>query len=314
MKSHFHISVVLFVTIALMAGTAAWADTVILFQGSVLVGKIIEEDDRAIIMKNYYGKFKVKKIKIDNIYKTNSYEEDIALHKKMRLPLDEEQIIRNYNAGAEIEEVTTAEEGEDKSRQATEDTQEDKKKGLKVSTVDKEQPGGDKWTSGRLTFSGFFQFTLMSRDSTHPYGMGGYFAFDQGLDFMSGGRHPMIPGLRFEGGYINFRNSKFKIYGATAAAGLMWAWPSMKNSWGCFTLGLLPGASYVITRIRSSIPAQGDLKGRSINFTPQAIFGYQKSWGVFSLFVQARGMYIMGYSGWDHLSVGAEAGIGFNAW
>lgn len=310
MKSHVHIAVALFVSLAFMSGTAAMADTIILFQGSVLVGKIIEEDDSAIIMKNYYGKFRVKRIKIDDVFKTNSYEEDIALHKKMRLPLDEEQIIRNYNAGAGIEEVKDAGETADAAKPVTEDA-EVKEKVAKPKDV---QPAGDKWTSGRLTFSGFFQFTMMSRDSSHPYGMGGHVAFDQGLDFMSGGRHPMIPGLRFEGGYINFRNSKYKLYGATAAAGFLWAWPSMKNSWGCFNLGLLPGASYVITRIRSSIPAKGDLKGRSINFTPQAIFGYQKSWGVFSLFIQARCMYIMGYAGWDHISVGGEFGIGFNAW
>ena len=48
-------------------------------------------------------------------------------------------------------------------------------------------------------------------------------------------------------------------------------------------------------------------------FMGQAIFGYQKSWGVFSLFIQARYMYVL-YERDALMSIAGEVGFGFNAW
>jgi hypothetical protein len=45
----------------------------------------------------------------------------------------------------------------------------------------------------------------------------------------------------------------------------------------------------------------------------QALLGYQKSWGVFSLFVQARYMYVL-YEKDALMSVAGEVGFGLNAW
>ncbi|HQL83922.1 MAG TPA: hypothetical protein PK307_17110, partial [Spirochaetota bacterium] len=83
-----------FMLIIMAAGTGLYADTLQLFEGTILVGKIIEDEGKTILFANSYGTFRIKKTKLDNIYKTNSYTEDIALHRKLKLPLDEGEIMR----------------------------------------------------------------------------------------------------------------------------------------------------------------------------------------------------------------------------
>jgi hypothetical protein len=88
----------------------------------------------------------------------------------------------------------------------------------------------------------------------------------------------------------------------------MWALPSMKNSWGCIILAVMPGVFLPmnLNGSGSSTPAYA--------FMGQAILGYQKSWGIFSLFVQARYAYVMIDKKNSLMSVGGEVGFGLNAW
>lgn len=300
--------------IIMTAGTGLYADTLVLFEGTVLVGKIIQDEGKAILFANSTGTYRIRKTKFDNSYVTNSYEEDIAVLRKLNLPVDEDSVRVNYKAGQDRKEGKKV--GPIKEETATTETEEkkqDQDKAEPLIAARKKDDSGAKWTSGRLSFSGSFIYNLGRGGAALPYGYGGNFALDQGLDFIPGERHPAMFGLRFEGGYVYFRNGSLQITGFTTGAGPMWALPSMKNSWGCFILALMPGISFLKTDLSSGPFGFGGASAQDYALTGQAIFGYQKSWGIFSLFVQARYMYVM-YRGGDLMSVAGEVGFGFNAW
>jgi hypothetical protein len=323
MKNRFGIIAALISLFLLMSGAESMADTIKLFDGTVLVGKIISDDKTTLTFANAYGTFKIKWIRIDDTYKTDSYDEDIEIHKKMKFPINLYKIRVNYIAGLNRKEgkkralIMLKKDKEkrdarrkseiEKAEKEKAEKQEKKKRGKRRQTT------GDHWTSGRLSFSGAFHYNLGSSRNAMPYGYAGYFALDQGLDFASGNRHPMIPGLRFEGGYLYFKKSSYMLSGYVFGGGLMWAFPSMKNSWGCFILALMPGASYLQAKVNSTFFGFDGGKTSGFNFSAQAIFGYQKSFGVFSMFIQARYMYVMGDHSYFH-SVAGDCGFGFNAW
>lgn len=310
-------SLVPFVTtlilIIMAAGTGLYADTLQLFEGTILVGKIIEDEGKTILFANSYGTFRIKKTKLDNTYKTNSYTEDIALHRKLKLPLDEGEIMRNYKAGQDRKDGKRIEPIKEKIVAPKPEEKKAPDKAEPLITPVKKDDSGNKWTSGRISFSGSFIYNLGAGNAGLPYGYGGNVALDQGLDFISGGRHPAMFGLRFEGGYVYFKKGSLRITGFTTGAGPMWALPSMKNSWGCFVLALLPGVSFLRADLSGGPLSFGSTSAQDYAFMGQAIFGYQKSWGVFSLFVQARYLYVL-QRGDDLMSVAGEVGFGFNAW
>lgn len=319
MKKQVRILVPAVVCLMLIMGADAVADTIMLYQGSAMVGKIISEDKTAIVFTNYFGTYRIKRIKIDDIYKTDSYEDDIALHRRLNLEYNEDMIKKNYTAGQDrkdgkkplrLREPGTQEEAAPDSDQAAPlpTPEKETKKEPRADTTE-----GDHWKSGRLSFSGAFHYNLGSSSAALPYGYAGYFALDQGLDFTSGKLKPGIPGLRFEAGYVYFKKGSYSMTGYIAGGGLMWALPTMKNSWGCFIIALLPGATYLEVKISDSFFSFGSNAAKGFNFAGQALFGYQKSWGVFSIFVQARYMYILASRSYFH-SIGGEAGFGFNAW
>ncbi|OHD66318.1 MAG: hypothetical protein A2176_07475 [Spirochaetes bacterium RBG_13_51_14] len=320
MKQLFKPYSFLFVFMIILIGSESSADTIMLYEGSVLVGKIISEDETSIIIANSFGTFRIKKIRIDDMYKTNSYAEDIEIHNRLKLPVNEDEIKKNYVAGQnKIEEKMAGKIGQEEKK-PEEKAPEQKKAAIdtagdkKLKTPGKKITGGDHWTSGRLSFSGSFLYNLGSSHRRLPYGYAGYFSLDQGLDFASGNRHPMIPGLRFEAGYLYFKKSSYTVMGYIGGGGLMWAFPSMKNSWGCFFLALLPGATLIEVKINPSYFSIGE-KSRGIYFAGQALFGYQKSFGVFSIFLNARYLFIQNLSSRAYFhSVGGEFGFGFNAW
>jgi hypothetical protein len=313
MKTYLPISIMFMLIFMVTINVDSSADTIKLFEGSVMTGKIISEDRTFIVFANYYGSFRIKKTKIDDIYKTAAFTEDIAIQKKLKFPYNENEIKRNYLAGQDIKNGKKREPVTDEIKSAAKTPIQKDTKTEKTSLPVEKTSDGDHWRSGRLSFSGSFMYNLGSGSQALPYGYSGIFALDQGLDFTSGPRNPGIPGLRFEGGYVNFSKSSFSLYGFICGGGLMWAFPSMKNSWGCIILALIPGASFMTAKINRSYFGSGGGKAYDVNFAGQAILGYQKSFGVFSIFLHARYLYIMG-KGANYMSVGGEAGFGFNAW
>jgi hypothetical protein len=195
MKKTAFITLSLVMCITLAAGSAARADTIRFYEGSIMVGKILTEEKAFIILANAYGTFKIRRIKIDDIYRTKSYQEDIALHKKYKFTLNEDQIKRNYTAGqdrkdgkkvkpikikkdmpeedidtAEPVELQKAETTEDKTAKKVEDKGAKKTEEKAVEQKKESAPGDDKWKSGRFSFSGVFMYNLGYGSSALPYG------------------------------------------------------------------------------------------------------------------------------------------------
>jgi hypothetical protein len=319
MKRHFLLTIPAIIAIIAATGTVSSADTIRLFEGTILVGKIIEENKTAVTFANAYGTFSIKRVRIDDIYKTKSYEEDLAVHRKHNFPINEYKIKKNYVAGEnrkegrnrELIRLKRKEKEREDAREKSAKMAKSREKNKSAALKKKLEADGH-WISGRLSFSGAFHYNLGSSGGAMPFGYAGYFALDQGLDFVPGNRHPLIPGLRFEGGYLYFKRSSYSLTGYVFGGGLMWAFPSMKNRWGCFILALIPGASYLEAKAGSPLSG-GSGRSRGFNFAAQGIFGYQKSFGVFSMFIQGRYMYIMGKHSYFH-SVAGECGFGFNAW
>ena len=289
--------------IACLAGFSALpagADTLVLFEGSTLTGKIISDDGSWVILRNYHGTFRIKRSRIDDIYPTGSHREDIDLHRRLNLPHNEEEIRLNYLAGqgriaAKLKEETPAETAD-------------------ITPIDESTGPVEKkpWTSGRISFSGSFLNRSGGGSSTLRDGYAFNVALDQGLDFLAGGPHLLIPGLRLEGSHIYFRKASRSLTGFTAAAGPMWAFPSMKNRGGCFIIALMPGVS--ILRAGTHSPFAGRfVRCGGTRFAGQAIAGYQKSFGPMSFFILGRYLHIPGNKK-GLMAAGAEAGIGINAW
>lgn len=312
----------------------AFADTIQLKDGSLLVGKIITRKKGKMTFSNSYGifSFKIKKIKKE--YHTKNYKQDIIIFKELGHPITPELIrnIRsNYQEGekkkAKIEKNETDEkkiknemEKDDKRRE--EELRKLKEKAekkrlkkekrrareIKRRRIKSQRNKSNHWINGRLYFSGSFLYTFSQINDALPYGFTGNFAIDQGLDMAIKKRFAMMPGIRFEFGYIYFKQGAAEISGYSAYTGLCWALPSMKNSWGNLYLALLPGIAFIdIEKVKS------DYKARSTTVTAEALFGYQYSIGVFSVFIHVKYLYIYDK---DVLfnTLGFEAGIGFNAW
>jgi hypothetical protein len=301
------------------------ADTIQMIEDSVLSGKIVQENDREIIFTNSYGTYRIKKSNIKNIFRTNSYSEDFAILKEMKLPANEKQAENNYDAGIK-RKVRVARGEKISEKELAGPIKAEFKIAEKQVDVDTTM-----WTGGRLSVGGGLIYDRPDRG----YGYSGYFAFDQGLDRAIGIRHPLMPGIRFEAGYSYLVKPYHTYYGLNQAAlisldptttpliktkythgisgivtglGLMWAIPSLKSPGGCMVFAIMPGVSYLHYKTSEYSSA---LKGYFLNI--QSILGYQISFGVFSMFIHARYRYTYGVKSFSHL-LGAEAGFGFNAW
>ncbi len=298
----------------------SWADTIQMIEDSVLSGKIVQENDREIIFTNSYGTYRIKKSNIKNIFRTNSYSEDFAILKEMKLPANEKQAQNNYEAG---------EKRKDRVARGEKIPEKELTGPIKAEfKITKKEIDPTMWTGGRLSVGGGLIYNRPDRS----YGYSGYFAIDQGLDRAIGKRHPLMPGIRFEAGYsrlvkpyhtyysidqpalldptVQLVKTKYthRISGIVTGLGLMWAFPSLKSQGGCMVFAILPGVSYFHYKTSEYSSA---LRGYFLNV--QSIIGYQISFGVFSMFIHARYRYTYGVKSFSHL-LGAEAGFGFHAW
>ena len=96
--------------------------------------------------------------------------------------------------------------------------------------------------------------------------------------------------------------------GVVSGLGLIWTFPSLNSSWGCVVLAVLPGASYLHFKTSNYSGAHN-----GFFFNAQSILGYQKSFGLFSLFINARYIFTPKARSFRN-SLGLEAGFGYHAW
>lgn len=264
-----------------------YSDTVKLSEGSVLVGKIISEDKDKIVISNAYGTFEVKRKKISSLYKTKVYTEDLKVLKKLKVKVNKEGIKKHIEAGQKKKDETNK---KDPDKQ-------------------KQKKPGDIWNNGSISLSGSYSYVLGEVKSKIPLGFSGYFAFEQGLDFITGDRYKLMPGLRLEGGYLFFDKNDFNVSGYNSALGLVWIMPSIRNKYGYFVLAALPGMSFLDIKNNKT-----DKTTKSNTFTGSALTGYRLPiTDYFHLFLHARYIYIYDKDVKFH-TIGAEFGFGFNLW
>lgn len=257
-----------------------FADTIILNNGTLLVGKVKEEKASMILFKNYYGKFNISREQIKQLYKTTSYQEDIDIRKKMGKDFDEEEIRKNYEAG--LKKIETDPEIAPKKKKPV-------------------------WGGGSLFLSGAFYYVLGDLNDPIPYGYGGFLSYDQGPDYLTGGTgRPWIPGFRIEGGYLYFKKGDERLSSISLSAGPLWRFHLKRGKWGIISFSLQPGISL--------LTIEDTNESRNSNtFTMQSTLGYEYPLGRVSLLLLARHMYVYDRDVLFH-SAGVSAGVAFRIW
>lgn len=236
-------------------------DTLILKSGTLLVGKVKSSSDKSIVFKNYYGAFTVNRDDIDQLYITKTYKEDISLRKKMGMDFSVEDIKKNYEAG---EKKLTVQEVE------------------KIKAEVKEHPETPLRSGGSIFVEGGWFTSIGEVRDTIPYGYGGFAAYEQGLDFITGERYLLMPGLRIEGGYLYYSSGDASIKGPSVSLGPVWLFPVPG---GNIRITLQPGAS-------SFDVENGDLSASTFTFTFNSILGYEYTFSNTSIFINARYIYV----------------------
>jgi hypothetical protein len=79
--------------------SSAIADTILLKDGTYLVGKVIDWDAFHIIFKNRHGAFAIRKDQLVRLYISETYEDDIKLKNKFGLQVKDEDIKIHFESG-----------------------------------------------------------------------------------------------------------------------------------------------------------------------------------------------------------------------
>lgn len=91
-----------FASVMLLLPCIGMADVVVTKDDMILNGKIIEEvKNKHVKFANYHGTFTIYYAQIKEIHRTEKYEDDVLLFKKMGISIDESVVKTNYQAGIE---------------------------------------------------------------------------------------------------------------------------------------------------------------------------------------------------------------------
>lgn len=275
----------------LLVPTILKSDTLIMNNGTLLVGKVKSESSSTIVFKNTYGAFTVKRSDITALYVTKSYEEDIGLRKKLGMDFDMEEIKKNYAAGqkdlTEKEKILIAKE--------------------KIPEVKNETKRTDLQFSVKLFIDAAGLASMGELRDPIPYGYGGFAGIETGeLYVEQNSRNYFIPWFRAEGGYLNFDKDESSLKGFTAGAGPLWMFPVSDDCRSNIRFSAEPGVS-------SFSINQGDRSASTVTFTFHSILGYEYSFDYVSIFLNLRYMYVYDK---DVLfnSAGISAGISGKLW
>jgi len=264
---------ILLTTILLFFYGAAWPDTLILKNETVLVGKVKKKQENSIIFKNSYGAFVVKRDLISKLYETNSYREDIAIRKKLGLNFNAGDIRKNYREGTK--KLTKSEE-----------------KRLVVSRG-KETVKAEKFNSIRI--EPIFTYTLGELNSSIPYGYGALLSYSRSFETVS------ILSLFFKGGYIYHSSDPYELAVSTAAAGPGFTLPLTRSGKNLLTGAVTAGASYM------NISNETE-EATTWSFTTITHIGYEYSFQSFGTFINIFHLYVYDKDVFFH-SLGVSAGL-----
>ncbi len=260
------------------------ADTIILNDGTFLVGKVKGESNATIVFKNSYGAFKIKRGNIENLYVSKSYKEDIEIRKKLGMDFDEAEIKRHYLAGQK--ELTVQEKALIKENEL---------KAVKTGI------------SGWIFIEGTGMASLGELQGIIPYGYGGFAGLEIGKTYIDNDRRNyLIPWIRAETGYLKYSKDDASLSGFTFGAGPLWLFPLTDNGRGNIRLSLEPGISSFQIKNR-------DAEDSTVTFTFHSILGYEYSFDYVSLFINIRYMYLFDKDVFYN-SAGVSAGVSARLW
>ena len=251
----------LFLCLLIMPGPLS-PDTVILKDGTLLVGKVRSETADALVFKNSYGAFTIPRANISALYITGSYSEDIAVRKKLGMDFDEDEIRTNYSAGEQdltLQEKALIPEG---ARE------------ISLSPVI--------W---RIFLEGGGFMSMGELSDAIPYGAGFFAGLEAGESYAGSSRNPLKPWFRIEGGYVSFSKGDASLYGFSGGAGPLWLYPVSSDYRHNLRFALEPGISSLKIE-------KGENSTGTVTFTLHSLFGYEYSFQRYSVFINLRYMYV----------------------
>jgi len=221
------------------------ADTILLNDGTYLVGKVIEWDSHHIIFKNAHGAFAIRKNQLVKLYITGSQKEDIELRDKLGHTIKDEDIIRHYLAGAE----SVPEGGIDKTELESDIANEKTDRKLKISLSYYQ-------TLGRLA-------------DIVPSALGITFGYTQSLSpFLSDEHAFWAPDINIEPEMVFFSGEEAEVYDFSIYAGPEWRIIYPGKMKGSLMLTTMPGATYLIIK-------DNNYNSTSFTYSFKASAGYE---------------------------------------
>jgi len=259
-------------------------DTIILRDGTFLVGKVKGESSDSVVFKNSYGAFTIKRQEITSLYITKSYREDIAIRRKLGMDFNEAEIRSNYSAGQL--ELTEKE---------------------KELVAEPESEMTESAWRGKIFIDAAGLVSMGELNDSIPYGYIIMCGLETGYGYSGkSSRNFMIPWFRAEAGYMRYSKDDSSLTGFTVGAGPLWIYPVSADFRHNLRFAFEPGLSSLNIE-------NGDESASTFTFTFHGMAGYDYSFDSVSLFVNFRYVYVYDRDVLFH-SAGVSAGISSRLW
>jgi len=206
-----------------------YGDTILLSDGTYLVGKVVEWDAYHIIFKNAHGAFAIKKIQLTKLYVTASQQEDIELRTQLNHLIKDEDIIKHYLAGAE---------------------------GLPIGGIDlNELEANLKITKPEIKIYGFLSYynTFGRLADKVPSGIGYSLGYSQSLSgFFSAQSAFWLPLIFIEPEVIFFKGDLAELDDYSIYAGPRWDIKIAGGKYGIVSMQTMPGYTHLKIKDKDS--------------------------------------------------------------
>lgn len=246
----FRLSLLFFIFILLLVSSLK-ADTILLIDGTYLVGKIIEWDAYHIIFKNSHGVFAIRKSQLVKMYITENLYEDIDLKTKLGHNISDGDIIKHYLSG---------------------------KKGVPMGGIDRnELESGmlDTELGCKFDLTGNYYFTTGVLADKLPKGLGGSFGYTQSLGrYLSDEAAFNAPSIYLETEFIIFEAELTRVISSSVNTGPKWEFNFPGGRWGKTLFRVTPGVTLLSVK-------NEDYRNRSMTFSLKGAAGYEYQKGRF---------------------------------
>ncbi|PKL16821.1 MAG: hypothetical protein CVV49_14290 [Spirochaetae bacterium HGW-Spirochaetae-5] len=238
------------------------ADTILLSDGTYLVGKVVEWDAYHIIFKNSHGAFAIKKKQLVKLYVTGSQLEDIELNRTLGNVMKDEDIIKHYLSGMEGMPAG----------------------GYDKETVESGVTGSDLNRKFRMLFSYYRVAGLLTDVIPSAWGVSaGYSQSISGM--LPDGAAFWAPLLSVESEYILFSGGSSEVLDISLYSGPRWELTLQGGRRGGVYFQTVPGFTYL------QIDNEG-MRSSGFTFSFKTSAGYEYSSGNYSGVVGLSYLYV----------------------